>query len=49
MMIVTTPYIEGREVQKYFGIVNGEGLIGANVYKDIFSGVRDVVDRKSVV
>ena len=42
-MIVTTPYIEGREVQKYFGIVNGEGLIGANVYKDIFSGVRDVV------
>jgi len=43
VMIVTTPYIEGREVQKYFGIVNGEGLIGANVYKDIFSGVRDVV------
>ena len=43
MMMVTTPNIEGKEVKKYLGIVNGEGLIGANVYKDIFSGVRDVV------
>lgn len=43
MLLVTTPNIEGRTVEKYFGIVNGEGLIGANVYKDIFSGVRDVV------
>ncbi len=43
MLMVTTPDIEGKTVKKYFGIVNGEGLIGANVYKDIFSGVRDVV------
>lgn len=43
MMIVTTPNIEGKTVKKYYGIVNGEGLIGANVYKDMFSGVRDVV------
>ena len=43
MIIVTTPNIEGKTVKKYHGIVNGEGLIGANVYKDIFSGVRDVV------
>lgn len=43
MMMVTTPNIEGQEVKKYLGIVHGEGLIGANVYKDIFSGVRDVV------
>lgn len=43
MMMVTTPDIEGKSVKKYLGIVNGEGLIGANVYKDIFSGVRDVV------
>lgn len=41
--MVTTPDIEGKSVQKYLGIVNGESLIGANVYKDIFSGVRDVV------
>ena len=43
MLMVTTPNIEGKEVKKYYGLVNGEGLIGANVYKDIFSGVRDVV------
>lgn len=43
MLIVTTPDIEGQNVKEYLGIVNGEGLIGANVYKDIFSGVRDVV------
>ncbi|OED30542.1 YbjQ family protein [Methanosphaera sp. WGK6] len=43
MKLVTTPNIEGKSVKKYYGIVNGEGLIGANVYKDIFSGVRDVV------
>lgn len=43
MIMVTTPYIEGKEIKKYLGIVNGEGLIGANVYKDIFSGLRDVV------
>lgn len=41
--MVTTPDLEGKTVKKYYGIVNGEGLIGANVYKDIFSGVRDVV------
>ncbi|WP_304124740.1 YbjQ family protein [Methanosphaera cuniculi] len=43
MIILTTPNIQGKKVAKYHGIVNGEGLIGANVYKDIFSGVRDVV------
>ena len=43
LLIVTTPSIEGKDVKKYLGIVSGEGLIGANVYKDIFSGVRDVV------
>lgn len=43
MMIVTTPSIEGKTVKKYIGIVSGEGLVGANIYKDVFSGVRDVV------
>ncbi|MBR3213360.1 MAG: heavy metal-binding domain-containing protein, partial [Methanosphaera sp.] len=42
MLMVTTPSIEGKDVKQYLGIVTGEGLIGANVYKDIFSGVRDV-------
>lgn len=41
--MVTTPDVDGKKVKKYYGIVNGEGLIGANIYKDIFSGIRDVV------
>lgn len=43
MLILNTPNIEGRKITKYYGLVNGEALIGANVYKDLFSGVRDVV------
>ncbi len=43
MLMVSTPDIQGKTIKKYYGIVNGEGLIGSNVYKDIFSGVRDVV------
>ena len=47
MIIVTTPSIDGKTVKKYLGIVAGEGLIGANVYQDIFSGIRDVVGGKT--
>jgi uncharacterized protein YbjQ (UPF0145 family) len=43
MLILTTPDIEGHRIIEFFGIVNGESLLGANVYKDLFSGVRDVV------
>ena len=43
MLILTTPAIEGKEITEYHGLVSGESLLGANVYKDLFSGVRDVV------
>jgi uncharacterized protein YbjQ (UPF0145 family) len=43
MLIVTTPEIEGKKIIEYYGLVTGESLLGANVYKDLFSGVRDVV------
>lgn len=43
MLILNTPNIEGKQITEYFGLVTGEALIGANVYKDLFSGVRDVV------
>ncbi len=43
MLISTTPNIEGHNIVEYFGLVTGESLLGANVYKDLFSGVRDVV------
>lgn len=43
MLILNTPSIEGKQITEYYGLVTGEALIGANVYKDLFSGVRDVV------
>jgi uncharacterized protein YbjQ (UPF0145 family) len=43
MLIVTTPTIVGKKITEYYGLVTGESLLGANVYKDLFSGVRDVV------
>lgn len=43
MIVTTTPSIEGRPVQEYMGIVMGEAIVGANVVKDFFAGVRDIV------
>jgi uncharacterized protein YbjQ (UPF0145 family) len=43
MLILTTPTIEGKKIIKYHGLVTGDSLLGANLYKDMFSGVRDVV------
>lgn len=46
-MTTTTPSIEGRPVQQYFGIVTGESIIGANIFRDFFASVRDVVGGRS--
>jgi uncharacterized protein YbjQ (UPF0145 family) len=43
MLILTTPTIEGKKINEYHGLVTGDSLLGANLYKDMFSGVRDVV------
>ena len=43
MLLSSTDSIENKKIIKYKGIVTGESLIGSNVYKDLFSGVRDVV------
>ncbi len=43
MIITTTPSIEGRQVAEYLGIVTGEAIIGANIFKDIMAGLRDIV------
>lgn len=43
MLILTTPTIEGKKIVDYHGLVTGDSLLGANLYKDMFSGVRDVV------
>ena len=43
MLLTTTPNIQGREITQYFGIVSGETIIGANLFKDFFSFFRDIV------
>ena len=43
MLVLTTPTIEGKKINEYYGLVTGDSLLGANLYKDMFSGVRDVV------
>lgn len=43
MLLTTTPNIQGREITQYFGIVSGETIIGANLFKDFFAGICDIV------
>jgi uncharacterized protein YbjQ (UPF0145 family) len=47
MIITTTPNIEGKKVTKYLGLVSGEAIIGANIVKDFFAGIRDIVGGRS--
>jgi uncharacterized protein YbjQ (UPF0145 family) len=43
MLILTSTMLEGKKINEYHGLVTGDALLGANLYKDMFSGVRDVV------
>src|SRR3990172_2657888 len=47
MLLVTTPNIEGAEIAEYFGIVTGEAILGANIFRDLFAGIRDIVGGRS--
>jgi uncharacterized protein YbjQ (UPF0145 family) len=47
MLMSTTTVIEGRPVSKYLGVVTGEAIIGANIFRDIFASVRDIVGGRS--
>ncbi len=47
MLISTTPNIEGKKIVEYRGLVSGEAIMGANVFKDIFAGIRDIVGGRS--
>jgi uncharacterized protein YbjQ (UPF0145 family) len=47
MLLTTTPNIEGSPIQQYIGIVTAESIIGANIIKDIFAGIRDIVGGRS--
>jgi uncharacterized protein YbjQ (UPF0145 family) len=47
MDLSTTPTLEGRKIIRYCGIVAGEAVLGANVFKDMFAGIRDIVGGRS--
>jgi uncharacterized protein YbjQ (UPF0145 family) len=47
MILSTTAVIEGRPVTRYHGIVTGEAIIGANIFRDMFAAVRDIVGGRS--
>lgn len=43
MIISTTPSLEGKRITNYYGVVTGETIIGANLFRDLFAGIRDIV------
>ncbi|MEY3324825.1 MAG: hypothetical protein RLZ05_732 [Bacteroidota bacterium] len=47
MILTTTASIEGRPVQDYLGVINAQSIIGANMFKDIFAGLRDLIGGRS--
>ena len=47
MIHSTTPSIEGKSISRYHGVVTGEAILGANIFKDFFAGIRDIVGGRS--
>ena len=47
MLITTTNNVEGKKILKYHGLVTGEAILGANIFKDFLAGIRDIVGGRS--
>ncbi|MBD3729362.1 MAG: heavy metal-binding domain-containing protein [Sphingomonadales bacterium] len=47
MIVTTTPTVEGRPTQDYLGIVTGEVIVGANLFRDLFASITDIVGGRS--
>ena len=47
MIVATTSTLDGRSVKAYLGVVSGEAVIGANIFRDLFAGIRDVIGGRS--
>ncbi|MBD3333400.1 heavy metal-binding domain-containing protein, partial [candidate division GN15 bacterium] len=47
MQILTTPTMQNKTITKYLGIVTGEAIMGANIFRDIFASIRDIVGGRS--
>jgi uncharacterized protein YbjQ (UPF0145 family) len=46
-IITTTPSVEGKTITEYLGVITGEAILGANIFKDMFAAVRDIVGGRS--
>ncbi|MGH9253703.1 MAG: heavy metal-binding domain-containing protein [Vicinamibacterales bacterium] len=47
MILTTTPSIEDKSISAYLGIVTGEAIVGANIFRDLFANIRDIVGGRS--
>lgn len=47
MQITTTPHVPGREVTEALGVVTGEAILGVNIFRDLFAGLRDIIGGRS--
>lgn len=47
MLVTTTNNVEGKKITVYLGLVSGEAILGANIFKDIFASIRDIVSGRS--
>ena len=47
MLVVTASTLQGKDVKQYLGLVSGEAILGANIFKDFFAGIRDLVGGRS--
>jgi uncharacterized protein YbjQ (UPF0145 family) len=47
MIVSTTPSLEGKIITRYLGLVSGEAILGANLFKDLFAGIRNIVGGRS--
>ena len=47
MLLSTTSHLDGRRIVEYKGIVSGQAILGANIFKDLFAGIRDIVGGRS--
>jgi len=47
MIVTTTPAVDGHKITEYRGIVTGEAIMGANIFRDLLAGIRDIVGGRS--
>lgn len=47
MLTTTTPTVEGKRITRYLGLVSGEAILGANIFRDFLAGIRDIVGGRS--